>query len=99
MGPVEGLSADDVKDYIRYIADRRLDQLGLTPYMVCKRTLYAGWMKSLTALNTPISLKTAPPNIPAPPPKAHGKRPLRKALSYASNLPAFENKYSFFFSA
>ena len=32
MGPVEGLSADDVKDYIRYIADRRLDQLGLTPY-------------------------------------------------------------------
>jgi ribonucleoside-diphosphate reductase beta chain len=29
MGAVEGLSADDVKAYIRYIADRRLQQLGL----------------------------------------------------------------------
>jgi ribonucleoside-diphosphate reductase beta chain len=29
QGPVEGLTADDVKQYIRYIADRRLVQLGL----------------------------------------------------------------------
>jgi ribonucleoside-diphosphate reductase beta chain len=29
MGPIEGLQADDVKAYIRYIADRRLQQLGL----------------------------------------------------------------------
>ena len=29
MGPIEGLSADEVKGYIRYIADRRLQQLGL----------------------------------------------------------------------
>lgn len=29
MGPVEGLSADDVKRYIRYVADWRLEQLGL----------------------------------------------------------------------
>jgi ribonucleoside-diphosphate reductase beta chain len=29
MGGVEGLEADDIKRYIRYIADRRLDQLGL----------------------------------------------------------------------
>jgi len=29
MGPVEGLSQSDVKHYIRYIADRRLIQLGL----------------------------------------------------------------------
>ena len=29
MGPIEGLSAEEVKGYIRYIADRRLQQLGL----------------------------------------------------------------------
>jgi ribonucleoside-diphosphate reductase beta chain len=29
MGPVEGMTAEDIKQYIRYIADWRLDQLGL----------------------------------------------------------------------
>jgi ribonucleoside-diphosphate reductase beta chain len=29
MGEVEGLSSDDVKNYIRYVADRRLIQMGL----------------------------------------------------------------------
>lgn len=29
MGPMEGLTADEVKNYIRYIADRRLISLGL----------------------------------------------------------------------
>lgn len=31
MGGVEGLRADEVKQYIRYIANRRLSQLGLQP--------------------------------------------------------------------
>ncbi len=31
MGGVEGLNVDEIKQYIRYIADRRLDQLGLEP--------------------------------------------------------------------
>jgi len=31
MGAVEGMSAQDVKQYIRYIGDRRLEQLGLDP--------------------------------------------------------------------
>jgi ribonucleoside-diphosphate reductase beta chain len=31
MGDIEGLTADSVKLYIRYIADRRLTQLGLQP--------------------------------------------------------------------
>jgi ribonucleoside-diphosphate reductase beta chain len=31
MGDIEGLSGDEVKQYIRYIADRRLTQLGLQP--------------------------------------------------------------------
>jgi len=31
MGGIEGLTGEDVKAYIRYIADRRLTQLGLQP--------------------------------------------------------------------
>jgi ribonucleoside-diphosphate reductase beta chain len=31
MGGVEGMTAEDVKKYIRFIADRRLNQLGLQP--------------------------------------------------------------------
>ncbi|MFQ5346548.1 MAG: ribonucleotide-diphosphate reductase subunit beta [Rhodothalassiaceae bacterium] len=31
LGPVEGLTAEEVKRYIRYIADRRLKQIGLEP--------------------------------------------------------------------
>jgi ribonucleoside-diphosphate reductase beta chain len=31
MGGIEGLTAQEVKDYIRYIGDRRLTQLGLSP--------------------------------------------------------------------
>lgn len=31
LGSVEGLTAEEVKTYIRYIADRRLTQLGLNP--------------------------------------------------------------------
>jgi len=40
LGPVEGLSADEIKSYIRYIADRRLLQLGLQPiYRIEKNPL------------------------------------------------------------
>ena len=40
MGPVEGLTADEVKQYIRYIADRRLLQLDLQPiYRVAENPL------------------------------------------------------------
>lgn len=37
MGEVEGLNAQQVKDYIHYIADRRLIQLGLEPMYHIKR--------------------------------------------------------------
>ena len=40
LGGVEGLRAEEVKDYIRYIADRRLMQLGLQPmYRIEKNPL------------------------------------------------------------
>jgi ribonucleoside-diphosphate reductase beta chain len=46
LGGVEGLKADDVKAYIRYIADRRLTQLGLQPiYKVAKNPL--PWMDEI----------------------------------------------------
>jgi ribonucleoside-diphosphate reductase beta chain len=40
QGPIEGLEPADVKAYIRYIADRRLTQLGLQPiYRTAKNPL------------------------------------------------------------
>jgi len=46
MGPIEGLTADEVKNYIRYIADRRLDQLGLKAiYHIPKNPLR--WMDEI----------------------------------------------------
>ncbi|WP_259780511.1 ribonucleotide-diphosphate reductase subunit beta [Aestuariispira ectoiniformans] len=46
MGAVEGLTGDEVKQYIRYIADRRLTQLGLQPmYHVEKNPLR--WMDEM----------------------------------------------------
>ncbi|EKV31893.1 Ribonucleotide reductase of class Ia (aerobic), beta subunit [Caenispirillum salinarum AK4] len=37
LGPVEGLAPEDVKTYIRYIADRRLTQLGMEPLFNIER--------------------------------------------------------------
>lgn len=48
-GSIEGLSADDVKQYIRYIADRRLRQLGFDP-MFDVNTNPIPWMDEM--LNT-----------------------------------------------
>lgn len=48
MGAVEGLESSEVKQYIRYIADRRLLQLGLKPnYKVEENPL--PWLEPLTA--------------------------------------------------
>jgi len=46
MGNIEGLTAQEVKDYIRYIADRRLTQLALNPiYFVGNNPL--PWMDEI----------------------------------------------------
>ena len=46
MGPMEGLTAQEVKDYIRFIANRRLDQLGLEPINdIDKNPL--GWLDTM----------------------------------------------------
>lgn len=46
MGSIEGLTAREVKNYIRYIADRRLVQLGLQPvYRIEKNPL--PWMDEM----------------------------------------------------
>jgi ribonucleoside-diphosphate reductase beta chain len=46
LGGIEGLEAKDVKRYIRYIADRRLSQLGLQPiYRLEKNPL--PWMEEM----------------------------------------------------
>jgi ribonucleoside-diphosphate reductase beta chain len=46
MGPMEGLTAQEVKDYIRFIGNRRLTQLGLEPiYDIDKNPL--GWLDTM----------------------------------------------------
>ena len=46
MGPMEGVTAKDVKDYRRLIANRRLEQLGLEAiYDVDKNPL--GWLDTM----------------------------------------------------
>lgn len=43
-GAVEGLSSDEVKQYIRYIADRRLAQLGLEPEYNINENPIGSWL-------------------------------------------------------
>ncbi|GJL85800.1 MAG: ribonucleoside-diphosphate reductase subunit beta [Micavibrio sp.] len=46
QGPIEGLTPDEVKEYIRYIGDRRLQQLTLDPvYGIAKNPL--PWMDEM----------------------------------------------------
>jgi len=46
QGEIEGMTAEDVKSYIRYIGDRRLQQLGLEPiYHVTENPL--PWMDEM----------------------------------------------------
>jgi ribonucleoside-diphosphate reductase beta chain len=50
MGPVEGMTAAEVKQYIRFIADRRLTQLGMDPmFNIAKSPL--PWLEDM--LNAP----------------------------------------------
>ena len=37
MGPLNGLTADEIKQYIRFIGNRRLEQLGLEPIYDVKK--------------------------------------------------------------
>lgn len=46
MGPIEGLDAEQMKQYIRFIADRRLLQLGLRPNFGVKKNPL-GWMDEM----------------------------------------------------
>ena len=51
MGPMEDLTADDVKHYIRYITDRRLISLGLKGIMKVKKNPLP-WVEEM--INSPI---------------------------------------------
>ena len=63
MGPVEGMTADDIKMYIRYIADWRLGQLHLPPIYKVASTPSPGSLRSSTESSTPTSSRLARPNI------------------------------------
>jgi len=42
MGPIQGLTSDEIKQYIRWIGNRRLIQLGLDPIYQVRKILYLG---------------------------------------------------------
>jgi hypothetical protein len=71
MGPVQGMTADDIKQYIRYIADWRLGQLGCPPllkiYGVKSIRSRGSDRHPQRASNTPTSSKRARLNIPRAP--------------------------------
>ncbi len=72
-GEVQGMTSDDIKRYIRFVADWRLRQLELPE-------LYGGEGESAALAAAapvggrarPTSSRRAPPNIPRPPPAASG---------------------------
>ena len=73
LGGVEGLAPDQVKSYIRYIADRRLTQLGLQPiYRVAKNPL--PWMDEMLNGTEHANFFEAYRNTARPPRKARGKK-------------------------
>ena len=45
QGSIQGLTGEDVKSYIRYIADRRLSQLGLQRCTAFPPIRCRGWMR------------------------------------------------------
>jgi ribonucleoside-diphosphate reductase beta chain len=51
MGPMENLTSEEVKKYIRYIADRRLIELGLKGIFKVKKNPL-GWVEEM--INAPI---------------------------------------------
>ncbi len=73
LGGVEGLNGSEVKQYIRYIADRRLTSSVCSLSTGSKRIRCRGWTKCLTAWNTRTSSKTGRRNIPRQQPRGPGK--------------------------
>jgi hypothetical protein len=65
LGPVEGLTAASVKHYIRYIADRRLTQLGLDALFHVDRNPLPWRDEMLNAVEHTKFFETAPPNTAA----------------------------------
>jgi hypothetical protein len=72
QGPVPGMSAKDIKRYIRYIADWRLGQLGFQPIYMIEEHPLPGCNRCSTGWSTPTSSKHAPPNIRRAPRAATG---------------------------
>jgi ribonucleoside-diphosphate reductase beta chain len=65
-GEVEGMTPEDIKQYIRFIADWRLRQLEL-PELFGVRQNPLPWLQSLLAAwSTPTSSRPARPNTPRP---------------------------------
>jgi len=71
-GEVQGMTPDDIKGYIRFIADWRLRQLGLPTVYDAKETPCPGCRASYRVSSTPTFSRRDPPSTPRPRPAALG---------------------------
>jgi len=74
QGPVEGLTAREVKEYIRYIADRRLVQLGLNALFHVMNNPLPWLDEMLNAVEHANFSRIVPPNTVRPLQPERGKR-------------------------
>lgn len=71
-GGVEGISPEGIKDYVRFIADRRLIGMGLKENFNVEKNPCPGWTSSSTPRTTPTSSRTRWPSTRSDRSKAIG---------------------------
>ena len=74
MGPMKGLTAEEVKQYIRYIGNRRLEQLGLKPIYDVKKNPLTWLDTMLNAVEHMNFLKVEQQNTLKHQPKDRGPK-------------------------
>ena len=91
MGPMQGLTAEEVKQYIRFIGNRRLEQLGLNPIYDVKKNPLTWLDTMLNGVEHMNFLKVELQNILKLLQKVHGARFLLKDYFSQSNLGKVSN--------
>ena len=87
MGGVEGLEAADVSSTSATLLTGGSASSVSTQSTISTTIRYRGWTKCSTAWSIRISLKTAPPNIPAPPRAAAGEKRSNNPSSSRGSSP------------
>jgi len=87
-GEVQGMTPEDIKAYIRFIADWRLRQLGLPEVYQAKENPLPWLQSMLSGWSTPTSSKPGPRNIPRRPPRVSGMARTASGPNSTSSWPS-----------